>query len=35
MKNEIDAVFRFARYAYVDESIDNPGKNYYNDVVNT
>lgn len=32
---EIDAVFHFAAYAYVGESVDNPEKYYYNNVVNT
>lgn len=31
----IDAVFHFAAYAYVGESVDQPEKYYYNNVVNT
>lgn len=34
-KNEFDAVFHFAAFAYVGESVDNPEKYYYNNVVNT
>lgn len=34
-KYEFDAVFHFAAYAYVGESVDNPEKYYYNNVVNT
>lgn len=33
--NQIDAVFHFAAYAYVGESVDHPEKYYYNNVVNT
>ncbi len=32
---KIDAVFHFAAYAYVGESVDKPEKYYYNNVVNT
>ena len=32
---EIDAVFHFAAYAYVGESVDNPEKYYYNNVTCT
>ncbi len=32
---DIDAVFHFAAYAYVGESVDNPEKYYYNNVANT
>ena len=31
----IDAVFHFAAYAYVGESVEEPEKYYYNNVVNT
>ncbi len=31
----IDTVFHFAAYAYVGESVENPEKYYYNNVVNT
>ena len=34
-KNRIDAVFHFAAYAYVGESVEKPEKYYYNNVVNT
>lgn len=34
-KYDIDAVFHFAAYAYVGESVDEPEKYYYNNVVNT
>ena len=34
-KYHIDAVFHFAAYAYVGESVDEPEKYYYNNVVNT
>ena len=34
-KNKIDAVFHFAAYAYVGESVTEPEKYYYNNVVNT
>ena len=34
-KYKIDAVFHFAAYAYVGESVENPEKYYYNNVVNT
>lgn len=34
-KYSIDAVFHFAAYAYVGESVDEPEKYYYNNVVNT
>ena len=34
-KYDIDAVFHFAAYAYVGESVDKPEKYYYNNVVNT
>ena len=34
-KYKIDAVFHFAAYAYVGESVNNPEKYYYNNVVNT
>ena len=33
--HEIDAVFHFAAYAYVGESVTEPEKYYYNNVVNT
>lgn len=33
--NQIDAVFHFAAYAYVGESVDHPEKYYYNNVANT
>lgn len=33
--NKIDAVFHFAAYAYVGESVENPEKYYYNNVVCT
>lgn len=33
--HDIDAVFHFAAYAYVGESVDNPEKYYYNNVSNT
>ena len=33
--NQIDAVFHFAAYAYVGESVDHPEKCYYNNVANT
>jgi len=33
--NKIDAVFHFAAYAYVGESVEKPEKYYYNNVVNT
>lgn len=33
--NQIDAVFHFAAYAYVGESVDHPEKYYYNNVTNT
>ncbi|MBR3622328.1 MAG: UDP-glucose 4-epimerase GalE [Selenomonadaceae bacterium] len=33
--NDIEAVFHFAAYAYVGESVENPEKYYYNNVVNT
>ena len=32
---QIDAVFHFAAYAYVGESVEKPEKYYYNNVVNT
>ncbi|MCR5092898.1 MAG: UDP-glucose 4-epimerase GalE [Lachnospiraceae bacterium] len=32
---DFDAVFHFAAYAYVGESVDNPEKYYYNNVSNT
>ncbi len=32
---KIDAVFHFAAYAYVGESVENPEKYYFNNVVNT
>ncbi len=35
MKYNIDAVFHFAAYAYVGESVKNPQKYYNNNVVNT
>lgn len=35
MKYNIEAVFHFAAYAYVGESISEPEKYYYNNVVNT
>lgn len=34
-KYSIDAVFHFAAYAYVGESVQNPEKYYYNNVANT
>ena len=34
-KNKIDAVFHFAAYAYVGESVGNPSKYYNNNVANT
>lgn len=34
-KHKIDAVVHFAAYAYVGESVQNPQKYYYNNVVNT
>lgn len=34
-KYKIDAVFHFAAYAYVGESVENPEKYYYNNVTNT
>ena len=34
-KHPIDAVFHFAAYAYVGESVENPEKYYYNNVANT
>lgn len=34
-ENKIDAVIHFAAYAYVGESVDNPEKYYYNNVVCT
>ena len=34
-KYAFDAVFHFAAYAYVGESVDNPEKYYYNNVANT
>ncbi len=34
-KHHIEAVFHFAAYAYVGESVENPEKYYYNNVVNT
>lgn len=34
-ENQIDAVFHFAAYAYVGESVNNPEKYYFNNVVNT
>ncbi len=34
-KYSIDAVFHFAAYAYVGESVTEPEKYYYNNVVNT
>ncbi len=34
-KYEFDAVFHFAAYAYVGESVDDPEKYYYNNVANT
>lgn len=34
-KYKIDAVFHFAAYAYVGESVNNPEKYYYNNVANT
>ena len=34
-KYDIDAVFHFAAYAYVGESVDEPEKYYYNNVANT
>ncbi len=34
-KYDIDAVFHFAAFAYVGESVDKPEKYYYNNVVNT
>ncbi len=35
MQYNIDAVFHFAAYAYVGESVQEPEKYYYNNVVNT
>lgn len=35
MKHKIEAVFHFAAYAYVGESVIEPEKYYYNNVVNT
>lgn len=35
INHKIDAVFHFAAYAYVGESVANPEKYYYNNVVNT
>lgn len=34
-ENKIDAVIHFAAYAYVDESVHNPEKYYFNNVANT
>ena len=34
-ENKIDAVVHFAAFAYVGESVQNPQKYYYNNVVNT
>lgn len=34
-KYKIEAVFHFAAYAYVGESVENPEKYYYNNVTNT
>lgn len=34
-KNKIDAVIHFAAFTYVGESVENPQKYYYNNVVNT
>ena len=34
-KYDFDAVFHFAAYAYVGESVENPEKYYYNNVTNT
>jgi len=34
-KYQIDAVYHFAAYAYVGESVEEPEKYYYNNVVNT
>ncbi|MCM1126046.1 MAG: UDP-glucose 4-epimerase GalE [Lachnospiraceae bacterium] len=34
-KHKIDAVFHFAAYAYVGESVTNPEKYYYNNAANT
>ena len=34
-QNKIDAVFHFAAFAYVGESVEQPEKYYYNNVVNT
>lgn len=34
-KNQIETVFHFAAYAYVGESVENPEKYYYNNVVCT
>ena len=34
-KYKFDVVFHFAAYAYVGESVDNPEKYYFNNVVNT
>ncbi|MCR5676266.1 MAG: UDP-glucose 4-epimerase GalE [Lachnospiraceae bacterium] len=34
-EHKIDAVFHFAAYAYVGESVEEPEKYYYNNVVNT
>lgn len=35
VENEIEAVIHFAAFAYVGESVTNPEKYYYNNVVNT
>ena len=35
LNNKIDAVFHFAAYAYVGESVKEPEKYYYNNVANT
>lgn len=35
MNYKIDAVFHFAAYAYVEESVNDPEKYYYNNVANT
>lgn len=34
-ENDFDAVFHFAAYAYVGESVENPEKYYFNNVCNT
>ena len=34
-ENDFDAVFHFAAYAYVGESVENPEKYYFNNVANT